>query len=91
LALGFSNFTGCHLIGDFATHLLATLIAPNGSEVEPLMRFDEIDIEAAGSAAIRNTEIEIGIDIAHCCFCKFAFDQIIRSFKTVPHVPFPFI
>jgi hypothetical protein len=45
LALGFRDFAGGHFLGDLGAAFLSTDAAVQGREVEPFVRFDEINVE----------------------------------------------
>jgi hypothetical protein len=45
LALGFRDFAGGHIFGDFGAAFLAAFISAKRGEIEPFMRLDQINID----------------------------------------------
>jgi len=61
LTLGLGDFAGGHFLGNFGPHRLAFFAAAKGRQVEPFMRFDQVDRHVAGAAAIGDAQIETGL------------------------------
>src|SRR5690349_3403422 len=79
LALRFGDFAGRHLKRDLGAAFLATGRARKGSEVEPFVRFDQVDGHAASAGRISDPEIEQGVDIALFGVVEAAPDQELRA------------
>ena len=91
LALGFGDLAGGHLLGDLGPAFLAALAAVEGGEVEPFVRFDEVDLEPVGAGRVSDAELVERVRIAHGGVGEAAFDQESRGFQTVPHVDMPLL
>jgi hypothetical protein len=52
LALGFGDLAGGHVLGDVGPAFLGHVAAVEGGEVEPFVRFDEVDLDAAAAGRI---------------------------------------
>ena len=57
LALGFGDLARGHVLGDLGPAFLAALAAVEGGEVEPFVRFDEVDLDPAGAGRISDAEL----------------------------------
>lgn len=84
-ALGLGDLAGGHLLGDLGAAILAFLAAGKRGEIEPLMRFDQVDADAAGSAAERNAKIISRLRIAPCGIAHAALEQKTGTLQTVRH------
>jgi hypothetical protein len=82
LALRFGDFAGGHLDRDFGPALLAAGAAVQRRQVEPFVRFDEVDRSAAAAGGIDDPQFEQGIDVAILGVGEAAADQEFRAFLT---------
>ncbi len=84
-ALSFSNFASRHFFGNLGPTMLAFLATCQRSQIEPLVSFDKIDIDAAGAATEGNTQIKTGLRIPGSCIAHPALDQKTGTLNTICH------
>ena len=74
---------------DFGAALLAAGAARQSRQVEPFVRFDEVDLYAAAAGRINHAQIEQGVDVAAFCIGEPAPDQELRAFSLIAPISFP--
>src|SRR5205085_11857068 len=84
-ALGFGDLAGGHVLGDVGPAFLRGQIALERREVEPFVRFDEVDLDARGAGRIGDAKLVERVDIAHGRVGHPALDQKHAGFQAVRH------
>src|SRR5690349_2947023 len=79
LALSFGDFACAHLECNLGAALLPTRAARQGREVEPFVRFDEVDVDPPAPCRIGHAKLEQRIDIAIFGIGKAAAKQEFRT------------
>ena len=64
LALGLGDLARGHVLGDVGPAFLRHDAAVQGREVEPFVRFDEVDLDAAAAGRISDAELVERLDVA---------------------------
>ena len=64
LALGFGDFAGGHFARDLGPAFLAPLASRQSREIEPFMRFDEVDRSAPAAGRKSHPKLEQRVEIA---------------------------
>jgi len=82
LPLRFGDFARRHLQRDLGAAFLAAGAARQGRQVEPFMRFDQVDVDTATARRKGHSKLEQGIDIAGFGVGKAAPKQEIRALLT---------
>ena len=65
LALGLGDLAGGHVFGDVGAAFLGDGAAVQGGEVEPFVRFDEVDLDAADAGRISDAQLVERLDVPH--------------------------
>src|SRR6185295_19525975 len=63
LALRFGDLAGGHVLGDVGPAFLGEAVALEGGKVEPFVRFDHVDGDAAAAGRISDAELVERLDV----------------------------
>src|SRR5690349_15998659 len=90
LALGLGDLPGAHFLGDVGPAFLRLQAAVERGEVEPRVRFDEVDVDAAAARRISDAEIVERLDVPRHGLGDAAFYQESCGFRAMCHLLVPF-
>ena len=82
MALRFGDLAGRHLERDLGPAFLSARRARKRREVEPFVRFDEVDGHAATAGRLSQAKFEQCVDVAGFGIGDAAPEQELRSFLT---------
>ena len=89
LALRLRDFTRGHLNRDFSTACLAARVTGQRGEVEPFVRFNEIDRNSTAPRRVAYTKLVKGFDVARFRVCHPAAEEEVGTLLTDRHYPIP--
>src|SRR5581483_7311796 len=79
LTLRLGDLAGGHLEGDLGAAFLAAGAPGESREIEPFVRFDEVDCDSASPRRISDSKLEQGVDIASFGIGKAAPKKEFRA------------